>query len=170
MSDQVLHLAIIVLIAVFVIVLAVAVRRFLSEYRRHARVSAPMEIFETLSSIDISANEHVGVHTQDESSVMTRVRILAFSSEEDRQCRILQAPVLRRIIEARGNVVAVINVDVPSSPELTQRYNVLTVPTTVLLDATGKTYAVNYGFTNAQSLLKQIDEILALDGAQEALS
>jgi hypothetical protein len=39
-----------------------------------------------------------------------------------------------------------------------------------LLDTTGKAHAVNYGFTNAQSLLKQVDEILAAEGAQEALS
>ncbi|HEY4032623.1 MAG TPA: thioredoxin family protein [Ktedonobacteraceae bacterium] len=99
----------------------------------------------------------------------TRVRILAFASEDCHQCHTLQAPVLRRVKEAHGDAVTVIEIDAPNSPELTQRYHVLTVPTTVLLDVKGKAHAVNYGFTNAQSLLKQVDEILVLDDVQEAL-
>ncbi|WP_126578087.1 thioredoxin family protein [Tengunoibacter tsumagoiensis] len=93
----------------------------------------------------------------------SRVRILAFQSEDSPECRQLQAPVLRWIVEARGEVVSVINIDASNCPELTDRYQVMTVPTTVLLDMKGKAHAVNYGFTNAQSLLKQVDEILALD-------
>jgi thioredoxin-related protein len=166
MSDLVLHLAILVLIAVFVFVFLLAARRFYGEYRRpYVHVAHPIVVSDSLMQIDVSASEDAEhVHAA------ARVRILAFSNEDDRQCRILQAPVLRRVVEAKGDVVSVINIDASNSPELTQRYHVLTVPTTVLLDARGKTYAVNYGFTNAQSLLKQVDEILSLDGAQEALS
>ncbi|GCE18719.1 thioredoxin family protein [Dictyobacter kobayashii] len=169
MSDLVLRLAALVLIVVFVVVFVLAARRFVVEYRRHAHVPTTVEVFEPLPSIDVSASEDV-VESTSHTPVAARVRILAFGSEDDRQCRILQAPVLRRVVEAKGNVVSVMNVDVASSPELAERYHVLTVPTTVLLDANGKTYAVNYGFTNAQSLIKQVDEILAMDSAQEALS
>jgi Thioredoxin len=95
-----------------------------------------------------------------------RVHILAFSSEDCHQCHTLQMPVLRRVVEARGDAVFVEEVDAPSSPELTRRYQVLTVPTTVLLDASGKAHAVNYGFTNAMSLLQQVDEILEQDGVK----
>jgi hypothetical protein len=161
MSDFVLHLAILVLIAVFVIVFLLAARRFYGEYQRQ-HVSSSIEALDPLAQIDIFANEDA-----EPVYAAARVRILAFGNEDDRQCRILQAPVLRRVVEAKGDAVSVINIDASNSPELTQRYHVLTVPTTVLLDAHGKTYAVNYGFTNAQSLLKQVDEIL--DGAQEVL-
>jgi len=99
------------------------------------------------------------------------VRILAFSSEECVQFRQMQAPVLRRVVEAKGeDVIAVMIIDAPTSPELTQRYHVIILPTTVLLDTHGQAHAINYGFTNAQSLLKQVDAILALENAQEALS
>jgi thioredoxin-like negative regulator of GroEL len=91
------------------------------------------------------------------------VRILAFASEDCHQCHLLQAPVLRRVKEAHGDIVTIIDIDASNAPELTSRYRVLTVPTTVLLDVKGKAHAVNYGFTNAQSLLKQVDEILVLD-------
>lgn len=92
----------------------------------------------------------------------TPVRILAFSSADCRQCHTLQAPALKRVLENRSDTVAVMTVDAPSAPELTKQYQVLTVPTTVVLDATGKAHAVNYGFANTKQLLEQIDEILAV--------
>jgi thioredoxin-like negative regulator of GroEL len=165
MSEMVLRLAILVLIIVFLTVMILVVWRFAQERRQRMLNGELNENRVVASRIDVSINEDT---TSKKTS--TRVRILAFCSEDSQQCRVLQAPVLRRVVEARGDVVSVMNIDAPSSPELTQRYHVLTVPTTVLLDASGKVHAVNYGFTNAQSLLKQIDEILSLDGAQEALS
>lgn len=96
---------------------------------------------------------------------LTRVRILAFASEDCVQCRTLQAPVLRRVKEVHVDHVTVIEIDPSNSPELAHRYHVLTVPTTVLLDVKGKAHAINYGFTNAQSLLRQVDEILVLDNS-----
>ena len=59
----------------------------------------------------------------------------------------------------RGASVTVVEVDASSSPELTQRYQVLTVPTTVVLDITGHAHAVNYGFSHTQRLLEQVDEV-----------
>ena len=57
--------------------------------------------------------------------------------------------------------MSVEEIDAPSSPELTQRYQVLTVPTTVVLDAAGHVHAVNYGFANTQRLLEQVDGVLS---------
>ena len=53
------------------------------------------------------------------------------------------------------------HIDAPTSPELTERYQVLTVPTTVLLDANNKVHAINYGFANTQHLLTQIAQVLS---------
>ena len=91
----------------------------------------------------------------------SRVRILAFGSDDCRQCHTLQAPALKRLLDARGDEVAVVDVDAPNAPELTQRYQVLTVPTTVVLDAAGQARAVNYGFASTQRLLEQVDALLA---------
>jgi thioredoxin-related protein len=90
------------------------------------------------------------------------VRILAFSSADCPQCHRLQAPALQHVLEARGPAIAVVEVDAPTSPELTHHYQVLTVPTTVVLDAKGRALAVNYGFITTQHLLEQVDEVLAL--------
>ncbi|GAC1424911.1 MAG: thioredoxin family protein [Ktedonobacteraceae bacterium] len=88
------------------------------------------------------------------------ISILAFSSDDCRQCHQLQAPALKRVVEARGELVSIVEVDAPTSPELTKHYQVLTIPTTIVLDATGKAHAVNYGFANAKRLLEQIDSLL----------
>jgi thioredoxin-like negative regulator of GroEL len=77
----------------------------------------------------------------------------------------MQAPALERVAAARGAAVAVVEVDAPSEPELAQRYAVLTVPTTVVLDGTGRAHAVNYGYAGTQRLLEQVDGVLAAGAA-----
>jgi hypothetical protein len=73
----------------------------------------------------------------------------------------MQTPALHRVLAARGEAVNVEEIDALDTPELARRYHIMTVPTTVVLDAAGKARAVNYGFANAQRLLTQIDAILA---------
>src|SRR5579883_2660718 len=90
-----------------------------------------------------------------------RVRILAFSSEDCHQCHQLQAPALQRVLAARGEAVEVVDIDATNGHELVETYHIMTVPSTVILDTTGRTQAVNYGFANTQRLLGQIDEVLA---------
>ena len=95
-----------------------------------------------------------------ESAGADRVKILAFSSEDCSPCHRLQKPALRRLLDARGEHVMVVDIDAPSSPELTRQYAVLTVPTTVVLDAEGRARAVNYGFAPLDKLLRQVDDVL----------
>ena len=97
----------------------------------------------------------------DGSASASPVQILNFSSPDCSQCFRLQEPALRRLLEARGDAVTVLHVDAPSAPELTKRFQVLTVPTTVVLDATGQAQAVNFGFAPTERLLKQVDAVLA---------
>jgi thioredoxin 1 len=98
------------------------------------------------------------------------VQILNFSSADCSQCFRLQAPALRRLLEARSGEVVVVNVDAPNTPELARRYQVMTVPTTVVLDATGQAQAVNFGFAPTERLLEQVDAVLAKSGPQNSAS
>lgn len=150
MSYLVVRLVVLLLVGLLAWLLVWSGRRFVESRRQRVLSAQP-------TTPAILSTEASGVA----GATVPQLRILAFSSDDCRQCHTLQAPVLKRVLEAKGNVVSVIDVDAPSSPELTQQYQVLTVPTTVILDATGKAHAVNYGFTNAQHLLMQIDEILA---------
>src|SRR5689334_10090449 len=103
-------------------------RSYVGRSRRRALNSAPIVLPQV-----------AGVGSDAFSST---VRILAFSSADCRQCKQLQEPALQRVLEARSGSVAVVEVDAPSSPDLTEHYRVLTVPTTVVLDASGKAHAV----------------------------
>jgi hypothetical protein len=73
------------------------------------------------------------------------VRILAFRSAGCHQCHPLQRWPLQRVLEAQSSHVVVVEVDAPGAPDLTKHSRVLTVPTTVVLDASGQAHAVNYG-------------------------
>lgn len=122
-------------------------RRYVESRRRAALRATP------LSAHELSASK--------ESGGAAPVRILAFSSADCTQCHRMQAPALDRLQDARPGAVSVQEIDAPSSPALAQRYHVLTVPTTVVLDAAGRAHAVNYGFAPSGKLLAQVDAVLA---------
>src|SRR5262249_50478725 len=88
------------------------------------------------------------------------LRILAFSSDDCVQCHRMQAAALARVKALRGELVEVLEVNAPSSPELTRRYAVLTLPTTVVLASDGRAHAINYGFAASDQLLRQCDDVL----------
>ncbi|GAC1651794.1 MAG: thioredoxin family protein [Ktedonobacteraceae bacterium] len=143
MSDVTMRLAILALLSVIALLLVWFGRRFVEQRRQRVLAVTP------------TLQHHANVATN------AQISILVFSSEDCRQCHQLQAPALRRVVDARGELISIVEVDAPTSPELTERYQVLTVPTTIILDAAGKAHAVNYGFANAKRLLEQVDSVLA---------
>ena len=94
-----------------------------------------------------------------EVASQSSIRILAFSSEDCRQCHQLQEPALKRVLEVCGDAVSIVDIDATTDERLVQKYHILTVPSTVILDAAGNARAVNYGFANTQRLLAQVDEV-----------
>ena len=130
MPDIVMRLGVLILVAVLLWILTWSGRRFVEMRRRQALAAAPLDIMTAGGSPAMDSGK-------------TRVRILAFQSEDCRQCHTLQAPALKRLLETCGDTVAVMEVDAPGTPELTQRYRVLTLPTTVVLDAARTTSSVS---------------------------
>jgi thiol:disulfide interchange protein len=150
MQDIVIRLGVLLIIGTTAWLLIQLCRRFIEVQRRQALAAAP------LSTLPIAAKV---VRDQPEND-RSRVRILAFSSADCRQCHQLQEPALQRVVAARGDAVTVIEVDATSQRELVEAYHVLTVPSTVLLNTAGQAQAINYGFANTQRLLTQVDEVL----------
>jgi hypothetical protein len=148
MPDMVMRLGVLILVVVLLWTLTWSGRRFVEMRRRQALAAAPLDIMTTGGSPTMDSDK-------------TRVRILAFQSEDCRQCHTLQTPALKRLLETCGDAVVVMEIDAPEAPELTQRYRVLTLPTTVVLDASGNARAVNYGFAPTQRLLEQVHAVLA---------
>jgi thioredoxin-like negative regulator of GroEL len=142
MQDLLVRLGILALAALLVWLAVGAVRRFIDSERRRALTAAPV----------LSASAE---------APGAKVRILAFSSETCRPCYTLQRPALEALTAQHRDVVAVSWIDAPTSPELTERFHVLTVPTTVVLDAQNQVQAINYGFAPTSRLLEQINAILA---------
>ncbi len=82
--------------------------------------------------------------------------ILYFTGVDCTVCHVAQRPALLRL---RGLIddVAIREIDVAQEPTWTQRYRVMTLPTTVVLDAGGRTVAVNAGFTPQAVLRDQVE-------------
>jgi hypothetical protein len=148
MPDIVVRIGVLALVSLLVCAIVWYGRRFVEKRRRLAFAALPTQSLPEMNETDANATR-------------TPVRILAFSSADCRQCHTMQTPALQRVTGARKYQVSVEEIDAPGSPELTRRYQVLTLPTTVVLDATGRVHAVNYGFASTQRLLDQIDEVLS---------
>jgi len=148
MPEIIIRTGLLILLSLALSFLVWSGRRFVAIQRKRALAAPPLN--ELVRSRD--DDTHPGAHL---------VQILAFSSADCKQCHQLQIPTLQHVQEVSGDTVTVVEVDATASPELVQRYHVLTVPTTVVLDASGRAHAVNYGFANTQRLLEQVEAILA---------
>lgn len=150
MPDIIIRIGILLLVSLLACLIVWCGRRYV-EARRRAVLAAPAP-----------GNTENALHTlnADTTTSASFVRVLAFSSEDCKQCHQLQAPALQRVRQQHGDTVAVIEIDAVTSPALAQQYHILTVPSTVILDATGRAYAVNYGFANTQKLLQQVEAVL----------
>ncbi len=146
MTVFMLRIGVLVLVSILLLLVVWSGRHFVEAQRRRALAAVPLTL---------------GGGNTDAHASLSLVRILAFSSADCRQCHEMQIPALQRVLDARGSKVSVAEVDAPNSPDLAQRYRVLTLPSTVIMDAAGRAHAVNYGFANTQLLLDQVDEVLA---------
>jgi hypothetical protein len=146
MTQLLLRVGLLILVSLLLWLFARTGRLFVEKQRKQALAAPAVHNLEAIHSEHVSSNA---------------VCILAFKSADCKQCHQLQAPALRRVEQIHGEKVTVVEVDALSATELVQRYHVLTVPTTVVLDASGQAHAINYGFANTHRLLNQVEVILA---------
>lgn len=85
--------------------------------------------------------------------------ILYFTTPACVPCKVIQKPALQQVLEALGDRLQVIEVDATEKPEMAREWNVLTVPTTFLIDEKGVARFVNHGATRAEKLLEQINKL-----------
>jgi thioredoxin-like negative regulator of GroEL len=82
--------------------------------------------------------------------------ILFFSGATCTVCHTAQRPALERLAPELDGRVTVREVDVADDPALARRFKVMSLPTTVVLDAEGRARAVNAGFAPAPLLRRQL--------------
>jgi thioredoxin-like negative regulator of GroEL len=86
-----------------------------------------------------------------------RRTLVTFSTPSCAACHTAQAPAVRTVEDLLGaGELRVVKVDAASQPETARAFGVLTVPSTVVLDADGKVAAVNHGFAPSQRLVQQL--------------
>lgn len=80
--------------------------------------------------------------------------ILYFAGERCVQCVALQEPALKRL--ASVHPVNIRKLDAVGEPDITRRFNILTVPATVVIGADQRIRSVNVGFADERTLLQQL--------------
>jgi thiol-disulfide isomerase/thioredoxin len=85
--------------------------------------------------------------------------ILYFTTPYCVPCKTTQRPALERLLELTGEQVQVIQVDAVKQPKLAERWGVLSVPTTFVIDSKGQARRVNHGIASTEKLLGQLEEV-----------
>jgi thioredoxin-like negative regulator of GroEL len=82
--------------------------------------------------------------------------ILYFTGEACTICHTAQKPALRALAAGIDPLIEIREVDIAVEPELARRYRVMSLPTTIVLDATGQVTDINVGFANGEILRRQL--------------
>ena len=85
--------------------------------------------------------------------------ILYFTTPGCMPCKTVQRPAIRQISEILGEKLEVIEIDASQQPDVAQRWGVLSVPTTFVIDSRGQVRHVNHGVARAEKLLEQLHEL-----------
>lgn len=83
--------------------------------------------------------------------------LVYFTTPTCAPCKTVQRPAIERMKNKMGAWFQVIEVDASATPAVAQEWGVMSVPTTFIIDASGKPRYVNHGVTNAETLIKQLD-------------
>ncbi len=89
--------------------------------------------------------------------------VLYFSGPHCAVCRGAQEPALQRLQATHGGSFELRKVDASRESSLAERFGVLTVPTTVVIDPSGAIRAINNGYASEQKLAAQLGGRLTRD-------
>ncbi|HEX5810045.1 MAG TPA: thioredoxin family protein [Anaerolineales bacterium] len=85
--------------------------------------------------------------------------IVYFTTPDCMPCKTVQRPAIRRVTEALGEQLEVVEINAYEQPDLARTWGVMSVPTTFVLDARGEARYVNNGVARAEKLLEQIQTL-----------
>jgi thioredoxin-like negative regulator of GroEL len=82
--------------------------------------------------------------------------ILYFTGEACTICHTAQKPALRTLAAGIDPGIDIREIDIAAEPELARRYRVMSLPTTIVLDAAGQVTDINVGFASGEVLRLQL--------------
>ncbi len=85
--------------------------------------------------------------------------IVYFTTPSCVPCKTVQRPAIDKVSRMLGEDLKVVEIDATQRPDLANRWGVMSVPTTFLLDARGQARYVNNGVTRAEKLIQQIETL-----------
>ena len=85
--------------------------------------------------------------------------IVYFSSPQCAPCEYRQKPALEALRADLGEQLQVVEVNALEQPDAVQRWGVLSVPTTFVLDRQGQPREINYGVAGAEKLKQQLQRV-----------
>jgi thioredoxin-like negative regulator of GroEL len=85
--------------------------------------------------------------------------LMYFTTPTCAPCKTVQRPAIERIKQLLGECLRIIEVDASVQTELATQWGVMSVPTTFILDETGRPRHINHGVTSAEKLLKQLEAL-----------
>lgn len=100
--------------------------------------------------------ELVGSVVETSSARRRLPSILYFTGETCTICHTAQKPALRTLAAGIDPDVEIREIDIAVEPELARRYRVMSLPTTIVLDAAGQVTDINVGFANGEVLRRQL--------------
>ncbi|MEJ5202718.1 MAG: thioredoxin domain-containing protein [Anaerolineales bacterium] len=98
-------------------------------------------------------------HLRLEGARLDKPLILYFTSPTCAPCHTLQRPAIQRLVEQLGETLQVVEVDVSQQPELARQWGIISVPSTIVLSASGEARYINHGVALAEKLLKQLNSL-----------
>jgi thiol-disulfide isomerase/thioredoxin len=84
--------------------------------------------------------------------------VLYFASQTCSPCR-AQGAAVEKLGEQLGRPLNLVEVDVDDQQELTEKWSVVTVPTTVVLDGDGTVRTINHGVASEEKLRRQLEGV-----------
>ena len=85
--------------------------------------------------------------------------LVYFYSDKCVSCRYLQKPEISKLSADYGDSVQIFDIDTIRNPELASRWGILSLPTTLILDAKGKAKHINHGAVKAVKLRQQLENV-----------
>ena len=90
-----------------------------------------------------------------------RSTILYFSTPDCVPCKTVQQPALKKLENQLGNTkLQIVRVDATEDSNLARHWNVMSVPTTFIIDQHGHVKYINHGVAHFEKLQKQFSTII----------